>query len=138
MCHITMTRRYDLTKELIVAKPGVYYTAEDLVSYWEKITGTKVALTHVPGVFQAMQKNGLPIHNANKGWCYETEEIRTARLAKEEEIKQARVQAQAERDNVVWAKKRQKVQELETLLQAARQDLKSFEDSRQDSILLVA
>ena len=134
-----MTLRYDLTKDLIVTNPGTYYTDEDMVSYWEQRTGTKVSLTHVPGVFQAFQKNGVAIHHtSSKGWCYESEEIRSARLAKEEQIKENKIRAQSEKDNVVWAKKRQRVQDLQAALAEALKDLRSFEDTRQESILRVA
>ena len=136
MCHLPMTLRYDLTKDLIMTKPGVYYSAEALVEYWEQRTGTRVSETHVPGVFQAFQRNGVSVHNANKSWCFETEEIRTHRLEKEAQIKEARLLAQSEKDNLIWAKKRQRRDELKAMLAEAERDLASFENDRQDSILL--
>ena len=139
MCNISMIRRYELTKDLITSKPGVYYDAKSMVAYWHEQTGVLVSETHVPAVFQNLQnEGGLLIHNANKSWCLETEEIRSARLAKEAEIKATKIRAQSEKDNVLWAKKRQKVQDLLAQLRAAQEDLKAFEDARQDSILRIA
>jgi len=136
MCHITMTLRYDLSKDLITSNPGVYYNAEAWVDYWEQQTGVRVSLTHVPGVFQALQKNGVSIHCRDKAWCFETEEIRDRRLTREAQIKEEKILAQAEKDLLLWVKKCQRRDELKELLRVAEVEVKAIEDSRGDSILL--
>ncbi len=139
MCNIHISLRIAHTETLLKASPGVYHTYESLRDYWKDQTGIYVETSHVPATLARIQSNGLtPIHQRGKTVCFETEEIRTARMAEEKRIKEAKLQAQAEKDNVVWAKKRQKVQDLLAALREAQDDLKAYEDAKQDSILRVA
>lgn len=139
MCNIHISLRVHHTESLIKAKPGVYFTHEELRDYWNEQTGILVALSHVPGVLNRIQANGLTtIHRRGDTVSFETEALRTVRLEYEAAIKTSKLRAQAEKDALLWAKKRQKVQDLLKELEAAQSDLKAFEDSRQDSILRVA
>lgn len=126
------------TESLLKAKPGVYFSHEDLRDYWFAQTGIRLELSHVPGVLTRIQSNGLTaIHCKGDSVCFETEEIRSQRIARETIIKEGKLNDRAHRDYVVWAKKRDKVSALLEQLQEARKDLRAFEDSHQDSILRV-
>ena len=136
MCNIHISLRIQHTENLLKGKVGVYFTHDELVDYIFAQTGTRLPLSHIPAVLNRIQQNGLTmIHRKGDSVCFETESIRAVRLENEAKIRDQKIQAKAEKDAMAWAKKRQKVQDLEKELAAALQDLKVFEDSRQDSIL---
>lgn len=138
MCQVHISLRVALSENLLKSKPGVYFSEDTLADYCTEQTGSEVKQTNIKSTLNRILANGLTaIHRRNNTVCFETEEIRAARLAEEANIWEAKAFAQSEKDVAVWAKKRARVQDLEVLLKDAKADFKAYEDKRQDSILRI-
>lgn len=84
MCeHIEFAQRLLLAQSFIQAHPGQKLTWDNIRDHWFKETGIKETDSYVSGVVSALARSGLGFLMRGKWVVYETEEMRSERLATE-------------------------------------------------------
>lgn len=134
--HISL--RMDHIVELLKAKPGTYYSDADLSVYLTKVTETPIDESNVRSAVARIQDNGIkPIHRRGKATCYETEEVRTNRLAAEARDRDEKMNAQSQKNRAVWEKLLAEEEEALKVFQQKRAKRLAHENANQESILRV-
>lgn len=129
MCeHIEYSQRLLLANQFIKSKAGAWISYDEIIAYWEKLTGIRETINYVTGVVAAVQRSCNQVVIRGSKCRYETEAMRAERIKVEEDDKRLRAQERKSRDISAYAKASTKVANLQRELLEATQDRDSLRD----------